>query len=48
MRGDAAGRARPFVSEHFDWNEIARRWGHRYEQFVAGRLPDDAEVAGAG
>lgn len=43
MRRAAARRARPFAEEHYDWNEIARRWAHRYDKLASGRLPDDAE-----
>jgi glycosyltransferase involved in cell wall biosynthesis len=36
LRAAAAGRARAFVSERFDWREIARRWGGHYASLVEG------------
>ena len=30
LRRAAADRARPFVWQHYDWDEIARRWAERY------------------
>ena len=32
LRNAAAGRARPFASERFDWSKIAARWVEHYQK----------------
>jgi glycosyltransferase involved in cell wall biosynthesis len=34
LRNAAAQRARPFVWNRYDWNEIAKRWKQHYEEIV--------------
>jgi glycosyltransferase involved in cell wall biosynthesis len=34
LRSKAAARCRPFVWEHFDWRQIARRWKNHYADVV--------------
>ena len=38
-RRDAGDRARSYVWERFDWREIARRWGDRYQRITASPEP---------
>jgi glycosyltransferase involved in cell wall biosynthesis len=38
LRAAAAGRARQFVSEHYDWDRIARRWEGHYAKLTEHKL----------
>lgn len=35
LRAAAGSRARDFVGEHYDWNNIARRWSAEYARLIA-------------
>ncbi len=34
LRESAANRARDFVWQHYDWNEIAARWHEHYQKMI--------------
>ena len=36
LRRDASRRASPFVREHYDWDQIARRWARHYQRLTKG------------
>jgi len=38
LRSAAGGRARDFVAQRYDWQQIAGRWQGHYQQVVAGTL----------
>jgi len=44
MRREAAGKARPFVWQHYDWRKIARRWIEHYQEIVAMNSRDSRKV----